>query len=343
MASNLDILSDVLNSLRICGSLLLHESYAPPWAISIPDTETLGDLLGVQAGTKVVAFHLVERGYIEILPQDGGLRPSSDPYPLVVAAGEIVICFGGNAHLIAQGANPPCVAVETLLKGGDNPFRSEGEPRKATLLCLCGVFFLHDTHLNPLFAALPPMLHTTVAPSNSFHRLSGVADLIVQELHTGAPGSHYMVERLLEVLCAEAVRVYLNQPQPIATGWFTGLRDPVVSQALSLIHAQPGHNWSVNTLAQGVALSPSRFAARFKATLGESPMSYVSKWRIQVASRLLDHTDKTISEIATEVGYENLAAFNRAFKRHLDLPPGAWRSRHNSSHSRIIMPLTEKR
>ena len=217
---------------------------------------------------------------------------------------------------------------------GKTRFERDDRSKGASALCLCGVFLLHDTHLNPLFASLPPLLHTVRSTQHPFCHVSGVADLIAQELSQGAPGHHYMVERLLELLCAEAVRAYLNQSQPIATGWLTGLKDPVVSRALSLIHARPGGTWSVQTLAAKVALSPSRFAARFKATLGESPMSYVSQWRIQVASRLLDRTDKPIREIAADVGYENLAAFNRAFKRHLKVPPGGWRARHGAERLR---------
>ena len=94
-----------------------------------------------------------------------------------------------------------------------------------------------------------------------------------------------------------------------------------------MIHSQPGESWSVERLAQGVVMSPSRFAARFAAALGESPMAYVAKWRMNVAGRLLDGTQRGTSEIAAEVGYESLAAFNRAFKRHVGVPPAAWRAR----------------
>ncbi|NEQ52224.1 MAG: helix-turn-helix transcriptional regulator [Leptolyngbya sp. SIO3F4] len=122
----------------------------------------------------------------------------------------------------------------------------------------------------------------------------------------------------------------MDRIQPQDANWLIGLRDPIISRALAMVHAQPGYEWSVNNLARSVDLSPSRFAARFKDTLGESPMSYVSKWRIHVASRPLKSTENNISEISLQVGYENLAAFNRAFKRHLNMPPGAWRTLHCS-------------
>lgn len=323
MNDDFDILSDVLDSLHICGSLLLHESYTMPWAITLPGAERLGHHLNVQSGTRVVPFHLVERGYIEVrLTAD----PSLETPPLIVEAGEMVICFNGVSHQISQGANPHIFPVENIFAGEAVPFRCPKGTRNVSVLCLCGAFYLQDTHLNPLFASLPPVLHAPVSQAGTFQNLSGVANLIAQELDQRSPGGNFMVERLLELLCAGAIRSYMDKLQPQESGWLTGLQDPVISRVLAMVHAQPGDDWSVDTLAQSVDLSPSRFSARFKATLGESPMSYVSKWRIHVASRLLKSTENNISQIASQVGYENLAAFNRAFKRHLNVPPGVWRA-----------------
>lgn len=325
MNSDFDTLSNVLDSLHICGSLLLHESYQAPWAIALPHADQIAHHLGVQPGTKVVPFHLVERGYIDVtITTDASV---GEP-PLVVEAGEMVICFQGASHQISQGANFSAFPVEKVFAGEDIPFRCVQEGRGASVVCLCGIFYLHDTHLNPLFASLPPVLHAPVSHVEPFQNLSGVANLIAQELDQRSPGSNFMVERLLELLCAGAIRSYMDTLQPQDASWFIGLQDPIVSRALAMVHAQPGHHWSVDLLAQNVELSPSRFSARFKETLGESPMSYVSKWRIHVASRLLKTTENTVGEVALQVGYENLTAFNRAFKRHLNVSPGAWRAIH---------------
>jgi transcriptional regulator GlxA family with amidase domain len=112
-----------------------------------------------------------------------------------------------------------------------------------------------------------------------------------------------------------------------STGWFSALKDPVIGRAIEIIHAEPGYKWSVKTLADKVTISPSRFAARFSETLGESPMIYITKWRMYVASQMLDANQQSIDQIASEVGYESMAAFSRAFKRHIGLPPATWRSR----------------
>ena len=323
MSSNFDILSNVLDSLRICGSTLLRESYVAPWAIAVPAGPKLGKLMNVQSGVRAVAFHLVERGYIELT------TPNPDQPTLVVNAGEMVICFNGSPHQIAQGAYNQTLKVEDVLGGAEIPFRCPSNEPGSSVICLCGVFYLHDTHLNPLFAALPPILKAPVSQTATFQNLWGVAHLIAQELEQPSPGSNFMVERLLELLCAGAVRAYMAQLDSQDSNWLTGLRDPIIGRTLAMIHTQPGQDWSIERLAQAVALSPSRFAARFKSTLGESPMGYVAKWRIHVASQLLRTSESNISTIAAEVGYENLAAFNRAFKRHLDVPPGVWRSRHS--------------
>lgn len=314
-----DCLSDTLRTMRVSGSVLLREMYAAPWAVSIPHAERLRSLLRVGSRIRVAAFHFVERGHIEITQQNGA--------ETVLETGEMAICFAGAAHQISQGSNPPIVAVDTLLSGGENVFKPSEKNRARSTSLICGVFFLHDTHLNPLFAALPPLLHVSSSRLHGFHNFHSVVELMSREMNQPSPGSSYVIERLLELLCAEAIRSHLATNNHPETGWFKGLKDPTVGRAIAMIHARPGENWSVDRLAQGVAMSPSRFAARFTGALGESPMAYVAKWRMNVAGRLLDGTQRGITDIAADVGYESLAAFNRAFKRHVGIPPAAWRMR----------------
>lgn len=314
-----DVLSDTLSSLRISGSLLLREAYTPPWGVAIPSGDRLRKLLGVESGARVVAFHLVEVGYCNIKLENGD--------EAIIEAGEMAVCFGGAAHQISQGKNPPILPVETLLANAGNVNQSGAANGERSTSLMCGVFLLHDTLFNPLIAALPPLLHTSVSRSGEFHNLSGVARLMAQEIDRKSFGSGYMVERLVEVLCAEAIRAHIEASPGQNVNWLSGLRDPIVGRAIAAIHSNPGDNWSVKRLAEGVTMSPSRFAARFTASLGESPMAYVAKWRMNVACRLLTGTEKGVGQIAANVGYESLAAFNRAFKKHVGTPPAAWRSR----------------
>jgi len=140
-------------------------------------------------------------------------------------------------------------------------------------------------------------------------------------------GGGYVVERLLEVLCAQAIRAYLQAAPRHAAGWIRAIQDPVVGRAMAAIHARPAVDWSVQRMAQEVSMSPSRFAARFTESLGDSPMAYVTKLRMNVACKILTTSQMRIEQIAIDVGYESAAAFNRAFKSHLGLPPGLWRAR----------------
>jgi AraC-like DNA-binding protein len=96
---------------------------------------------------------------------------------------------------------------------------------------------------------------------------------------------------------------------------------------MAAIHAAPGEDWSVQRLASEVSMSPSRFAARFSESMGDSPMAYVARWRMNIACRKLSASGLAIDRIAADVGYDSSAAFNRAFKKWVGLPPAAWRAR----------------
>jgi AraC-like DNA-binding protein len=318
-ASTVGILDDALRSLRISGTLLLRESYSTPWAIAIPRGDQLGTLLGLRHDTRAVAFHLVEFGHCEI-KADG-------TNAMLLTAGDMAICFGGGMHRIAAGRPSKTQPVATLLSGGANTQHPGITGRPVGTSLICGVFLMHNTELNPLLSALPPVVHATLSRSGELHNLSGVARLLTDEIERSASGSSYVIERLLEVLCAEAVRAHIEDAPSQDVGWFRGIKDPVVGRAIAAIHASPGDDWSVSRLASQVAMSPSRFAARFSESLGASPMVYVTRWRMNVACRKLVASRLAVDQIAADVGYESPAAFNRAFKKLVGLPPAAWRAR----------------
>lgn len=313
-----DVIDDTLSSLRIGGSLLLREAYAPPWAIEIPSAGQLAKLLGVNSEANVVAFHLVEFRHCEISPEDGD--------SFLLRAGEMAIFFGGQAHRLSQGKPARTQSIAALLAGSQNTHQPDVVGQPSTVSLLCGVFMLHNTVLNPLLTALPPVIRASLSKTGALHNLSGAARLMTDELDRKSLGGRYVVERLLEVLCAEAVRAHIETTPHQGTNWFRGVRDPVVGTAIAAIHQHPGTDWSVKRLAQEVAMSPSRFAARFSEALGDSPMAYVAKWRMNVACRQLAASQQGIGQIASNVGYDSLAAFSRAFKKHVGLPPAAWRA-----------------
>jgi len=316
------VLDDALRSLRIRGSVLLRETYAAPWAIAIPEALALARLLDVPPDTRVVAFHMVEFGHCEIHPV-GGDR-------ILLTAGEMALCVGGAGHRIAAGRGARAQEIAGLLAGKPNIQRPGASGRPASTSLLCGVFLLQQSELNPLLAALPPVMVSNLSRSGELHNLSGVARLLAEEIGRSQSGNGYVAERLLEVLCAETLRGQAETGSPRGAGWFRALKDPIVGKAIAAIHASPGENWSVPRLAEVVAMSPSRFAARFSECLGDSPMAYVARWRMSVACRKLASTRTGIDRVAGDLGYESVAAFNRAFKKLVGMPPAAWRARATS-------------
>ena len=133
--------------------------------------------------------------------------------------------------------------------------------------------------------------------------------------------------RLTELMFVEIVRQYMQQLPAGQRGWLAGLNDPGVGKALRLIHTNPAHSWTVAELAHDAATSRSALADRFTELIGESPMRYLARWRVQLAKQMLRDGDCSVAEIAARVGYESEAAFNRAFKRNAGSPPAAWRRR----------------
>lgn len=309
-----DPFDDALEDLRISGAVLFHEAYLAPWAIAVPGEARLRELLEVGNDVRIVVFHFVRRESFDLQVEGKPAMP--------VRAGEVVICPGGGSHLMSCG-DALSAPFDEIVRGG-GPLRvAPGTPGSTELIC--GFFHLRAAPLNPLLAALPPALR--VATDDVAHSpiLSSTATMLAHEIGRGAFGS-YTVARLLEVFCAEAIRAYRRTGGIEHPGWFKGLADPRIAEAIRQIHAQPARAWTVPALASTAALSASRFAARFRETTGQSVMAYVASWRVNLACRLLRETDLQLGEIADRIGYESLPAFSRAFKAQLGQSPTAWRN-----------------
>jgi len=152
-----------------------------------------------------------------------------------------------------------------------------------------------------------------------------------------------MLAKLSELMFVEALRNYIEALPPEQTGWLAGLRDRYVGRALTLLHSRPAEAWTVDLLAKEVALSRSALAERFTELLGQPPMQYLTRWRLQLAAQMLHSERRGIGAVASDVGYESEAAFNRAFKREFGAPPAAWRkagagARRTSPRRRATSP-----
>ena len=172
------------------------------------------------------------------------------------------------------------------------------------------------------------MLRVPLGKSPSASWMVKTLQHAAEESRAPRAGSDTVLAKLSELLFVEAVRACIATLPPDRTGWLAGLRDPHVGRALALLHGRVAHAWSVEELAREVGLSRSVLGERFAALLGEPPMRYLGRWRMQLASLRLRESDDSIARIAADVGYDSEAAFHRAFKRELGVPPAAWR-RHS--------------
>ncbi len=311
-----DALGDVLSSLKVSGQILLAEEYQPPWGIAIPGGVELARELATPRQSRVVPFHFVRRGSFELH------RQNTDP--LIVRAGEIAICTGSQSHHMIQGEPERVVPFPELLRESVNPLSARGQGGSTELVC--GVFLLNHTVSNPFVEALPAVIHADAAAGLGGHTLDLLMRLLLAELRMTRDGSAYMASRLVELVCAESLRQYLDQRSHLQPGWFRGMREPKIAAALRAIHAAPEAEHAVGSLAAGVNLSASRFAARFREVMGESVMSYVTRWRMNLACRLLTETDASVEQVGCRVGYDSAPSFSRAFTRRCGVSPSRFRN-----------------
>jgi transcriptional regulator GlxA family with amidase domain len=153
---------------------------------------------------------------------------------------------------------------------------------------------------------------------------------VVEESRCKRAGGEAVLERMSEMLFVEVLRRYVDTIPPEQGGWLAAMRDAAVGRALALMHEKPAEAWTTERLGEEAALSRSALHERFVSFIGQPPMQYLAQWRMQLAAGWLRDTDAKVVDIALEVGYENEAAFSRAFKRAVGESPGAWRRAHRS-------------
>lgn len=302
-----DPVSAALRALRISGAVLLAEGYAAPWAVEVPAGAQLDALLQTQPRAMAAPFHLVTDGAIELRTRGG--------HTMQLERGEAVISLRREQHTIGAGHAATTHGLADLLRPDPPKPGAAGQP---TSTLVCGAFFLEDSGGNPLIGSLPGWLR--VRPGPAFR------DSLVAEVATQRPGADYCVARHLELMLATAIREAYDRTSTPDVGPLRGLRDEAVGSALAKLHLSPTDLWSVERLASLAGLSPSRFAARFRETVGVGPIAYVTRLRLDIAGQLLHRTDERVSGIAASVGYDSLAAFSRAFKRYRGVSPAQWRS-----------------
>jgi len=314
----MDALSDVLRVIRLKGGVFLHAEFTEPWCILSQVTpEDCGSLL--RGSEQLVLYHFVVEGRLA--------AQISDEKPIEISAGEVVIFAQNHAHLLGSCLELPPVPANQLIRaspeGGLSVIRHGGGGDGTRVVCgFLGCDLLKG---NPLTASLPPILHFDARKGSAAAWMRSSFQFAADEIATHRAGSETVLAKLSELLFVESLRRYVEELPEKQTGWLAGLKDPFVSRALSLLHGCVAREWTVEHLAREVGLSRSALADRFTRLIGEPPMHYLGRWRIQLAAHQLRSSDTSLARVAEQVGYESEAAFNRAFKRSFGMPPATWR------------------
>jgi AraC-like DNA-binding protein len=312
----MDALSEVLRVVQLQGAVFFNASFTAPWCFPSPPGPAIVQALAPGA-EQMVLYHYLTEGECAVHLE------GSEPAHL--AAGDIVVFPHADAHLMLHpsiGRAAP-MDVAALLRERPRELRAGGGG--ASTRFICGYLTCDPRLCRPILSALPRMLSVRLRDGDGGGWLDASFQHAVNEAASARPGGEGVLAKLSEVMLAETLRRYMEQLPAEQTGWLAGVRDRSVGRSLALMHERPAHPWTVDSLAREVATSRSVLAERFTHFVGQSPMQYLTKWRLALAADLLRRSALSAARIAEEVGYETDAAFSRAFRREFGVPPATWR------------------
>jgi AraC-like DNA-binding protein len=306
----MDVLSNVLNVTNLATHVFGAREFRAPWAIGM-------------AASDHAAVHIVRRGMCWLLREGAA--------PLRLASGDVVLLATGVPHALSSHREPRAIepyqqAIARSQAGVVPPLDGvvDATHEPTCLLCAGYEFSKHAPH--PLFCALlPPVIHGPAEEAESDGDLQLLLRLLSSEAHRRAAGAELVLPRLIDTLFVYMLRSWLHRQPEGGGGWLGALRDPQISKALALIHDRPHHAWTVEMLARAVALSRAAFAKRFTDLVGESPLAYVTRWRMDLAAKLLRESREPLARIAQRSGYVSETAFAKAFRRRFACSPGEYR------------------
>lgn len=299
----MDVLTDVLNTLDLNGWLSSRRELVPPWRYDF-------------APTKDSMFHVLSYG-------GAYLQVEGEAEPVRVHDGDVLLFPTGHPHSLYDD---PASPLTRLVQLDYNPQRGHHVVNHPNpdLLMLCGSFHFEYPNNFPLIHRLPKLIHISGEQGRMEQGFSDIVRMIARESAAPQLGSAVMLKRLTELLFIQVIRLWISRQTEGSVGWVGALRDQPISAALGLIHQSPERHWKVQELADAAALSRSAFSARFTELVGEPPMTYLTRWRMLKATRMLKN-EVGMETIADLLGYESEAAFRKAFKREIGIPPAQYR------------------
>lgn len=295
----LDLLSDILRSVRLEGSVFFRSHLTAPWGIELPAAQE-------------PRFHIVLEGR-------AWLHSEAMAEPIELHAGTALLLRDGETHWIADHPDTPKVSSAEA-----SAAYTSGRPlfQGARTDChmLCGRFGFDREVRHPLLETLPPLgvIRNNHGTDVEWVRRTGA--LMDDEIVHGRPGNAVMMDRLCELFLIQVLR-HLSDTAGQMAGFIAALDDIYINRTLERIHRQPAESWDLDSLANVAGLSRSAFANRFHKLVGSPPKTYLTMWRMQRARTLLRNPSKLLAQIASDVGYSSDVALIRAFQRHFGKSP----------------------
>jgi AraC-like DNA-binding protein len=304
----MDLLVDHLTRARASGAVFARTVARPPWGLRL-------------GGSIQLAVHAVAQGRGWLWLDD----PSQGPMQL--SPGDVTLVRGGPDHYIGHEPGADCLEPEEFrARHGADHFSDDPQ---ATVF-LCGAYRLSGDIGSGLLNALPQVMPLSPPIGDP---LRDVTSLLSRELTSSEPGQNTVLDRLLDILLVLAIRASFRQGGATPR-WYRAAADPRLKAALQVMHKDPGRPWSVPELARISGLSRAAFARAFGDALGQTPMQYLTDWRMALARDHLRNSEMDLAEIANLTGYGSPYAFAAAFRRHHLCPPGAWRQQQSAGGSR---------
>lgn len=316
----MDALSQTLRVVRLCSAIFINARFTAPWCYQSPCADSIVHLLAPGA-ERLVIFHLITEGdCYALLGQDEPVR---------LCAGDVVLFPQGDGHLMCSELGVPPASGGAPLSEvlSRRPCQIAYGGGGAATRLVCGYLACDARLARLLLAGLPRVVRVNVRGSAAGLWLESSVRYALSEARSPRPGGEGVLAKLSEVLFIEVLRLYMNEHTEGRTGWLAGVGDRIVGAALNAMHGQPAHPWTLEELAHTANTSRSVLAERFAQLVGNTPMQYLTQWRMLLASNLLCQSQAPLASIAQDVGYQTDAAFSRAFRREFGVPPAAWRRR----------------
>ena len=308
----MDILAEVLDRVRLGGTVLFHFELGRPWNLALPRRP-------------YALFHYLSRGSATLALEQGR--------ELRMTAGDFVVVSRGEPHKIySDRRTRPFSVLDLDRSSAQHGVVRQGGSAQPYSTMICGRFTVARPSRGSVLELLPPVL--LLKPTEDGEWLEAILRRMVSESAHGRPGQGVVLSRLTEVLFVEVLRSWVKSLGPGEGGWLGAMADPHIGPALQLIHERPDRPWTLDDLGQRVGLGRSAFSARFTKLVGQSMYRYLIARRMSEAAFLLETSDEGLARIATRVGYETAAAFSKLFHRHHGLSPGRYRASRRSDRGR---------